>query len=87
MSLTDRTEAEGDTADVNVLRARIEQCSYTGARFEYHLAIGDLRVRAESAVRHAGPEISLPAVPTGDVRSGSRRVSGVPVACPGRSRR
>ncbi|WP_063733121.1 ABC transporter ATP-binding protein [Streptomyces sp. RTd22] len=59
ITLTDRTDAEGDHADVNVLRARIEQCSYTGARFEYVLTIGDLRVHAESAVRHTGPEISL----------------------------
>ncbi len=58
ITLTDRADAPHDGA-VNVLRARIEQCSYTGARFEYELSIGDLRVHAESPVRHTDGEINL----------------------------
>ncbi|NEC36397.1 ABC transporter ATP-binding protein [Streptomyces rubrogriseus] len=58
ITLTDRADAPHDGA-VNVLRARIEQCSYTGARFEYELSIGDLRVHAESPVRHTDGEIDL----------------------------
>ncbi|MGX1510676.1 ABC transporter ATP-binding protein [Streptomyces collinus] len=58
ITLTDRGDAPHDGA-VNVLRARIEQCSYTGARFEYELSIGDLRVHAESPVRHTDGEIDL----------------------------
>lgn len=42
-----------------VLPARIKQCSYTGARFEYQLAVGDLDIHAESPVRHEGQEINL----------------------------
>ncbi|MDX3398033.1 MULTISPECIES: ABC transporter ATP-binding protein [Streptomyces] len=58
ITLTDRADAPHDGA-VNVLRARIEQCSYTGARFEYELSIGDVRVHAESPVRHTDGEINL----------------------------
>ncbi|MFE1142776.1 TOBE domain-containing protein [Streptomyces rochei] len=58
ITLTDRADAPHDGA-VNVLRARIEQCSYTGARFEYELSVGDLRVHAESPVRHTDGEINL----------------------------
>ncbi|MEU7212622.1 ABC transporter ATP-binding protein [Streptomyces sp. NPDC044989] len=58
ITLTDRADAPHDGA-VNVLRARIEQCSYTGARFEYELSIGDVRVHAESPVRHTDHEINL----------------------------
>ncbi|MEW1999066.1 ABC transporter ATP-binding protein [Streptomyces coelicoflavus] len=57
-TLTDRVDAPHD-GGVNVLRARIEQCSYTGARFEYELSLGDLRVHAESPVQHTGREINL----------------------------
>ncbi|MFE9725720.1 hypothetical protein ACFYQ5_19485 [Streptomyces sp. NPDC005794] len=42
-----------------MLTATIEQYSYTGARFEYQLAVGDLRVHAENAERHTGREINL----------------------------
>jgi hypothetical protein len=55
--LTDRADVAHD--DVNVLRAKIKQCSCTGARFEYHLTIGGLDIRAESPVRHTGQEINL----------------------------
>ncbi|WP_338123222.1 TOBE domain-containing protein [Streptomyces rochei] len=58
ITLTDRADAPHDGA-VNVLRARIEQCSYTGARFEYELSVGGLRVHAESPVRHTDGEINL----------------------------
>ncbi|MEU0303116.1 ABC transporter ATP-binding protein [Streptomyces sp. NPDC006175] len=58
ITLTERADAPHDGA-VNVLRARIEQCSYTGARFEYELSVGGLRVHAESPVRHADGEITL----------------------------
>ncbi|MFI1727825.1 hypothetical protein ACH40E_00985 [Streptomyces acidicola] len=52
-----RADAAGD--GVNVLRAKIKQCSYTGARFEYQLAVGDLGIHAESTVRLEGEEINL----------------------------
>ncbi|MFG3246250.1 TOBE domain-containing protein [Streptomyces sp. NPDC048187] len=58
ITLTDRVDAPHD-GGVNVLRARIEQCSYTGARFEYELSLGDLRVHAESPVQHTSREINL----------------------------
>lgn len=58
ITLTDRADAPHDGA-VHVPRARIEQCSYTGARFEYELSVGDLRVHAESPVRHTDGEINL----------------------------
>ncbi|MFF0589241.1 TOBE domain-containing protein [Streptomyces sp. NPDC003781] len=58
ITLTDRADAPHDGA-VNVLRARIEQCSYTGARFEHELSVGDLRVHAESPVQHTDGEIDL----------------------------
>ncbi|WP_217567235.1 ABC transporter ATP-binding protein [Streptomyces sp. GbtcB7] len=44
---------------VNVLEAKIAQCSYTGARFEYELTVGGLTLQAESEVRYTGSEISL----------------------------
>ncbi|MFE6630661.1 TOBE domain-containing protein [Streptomyces rochei] len=58
ITLTDRADAPHDGA-VNVLRARIEQCSYTGARFEYELSVGGLRVHAERPARHTEGETNL----------------------------
>ncbi|MFJ7998156.1 ABC transporter ATP-binding protein [Streptomyces sp. NPDC096310] len=57
ITLTERADAAED--GVNVLRAKIKQCSYTGARFEYELTVGDLAIHAESPVRHTGQEINL----------------------------
>ncbi|MDT0318642.1 ABC transporter ATP-binding protein [Streptomyces millisiae] len=44
---------------VNVLRAYITQRSYTGARFEYELTLGDLTLQAESAISYDAREINL----------------------------
>ncbi|MGP3769645.1 ABC transporter ATP-binding protein [Streptomyces sp. SDT5-1] len=44
---------------VNVLPARIEQCSYTGARFEYQLSVDGLTLHAESPARHEGDTVDL----------------------------
>ncbi|MGW3563863.1 ABC transporter ATP-binding protein [Streptomyces sp. NPDC000941] len=57
ITLAERADVAGD--GVNVLRAEIRQCSYTGARFEYQLAVGDLDIHAESSIRHEGHEINL----------------------------
>ncbi|MFF7656657.1 ABC transporter ATP-binding protein [Streptomyces sp. NPDC007983] len=57
ITLTER--ADGADDGVNVLRATIKQCFYTGARFEYQLSVGDLDLHAESPVRHTGQEINL----------------------------
>ncbi|MEV6589064.1 ABC transporter ATP-binding protein [Streptomyces acidicola] len=57
ITLAGRADGAGD--GVNVLQAKIKQCSYTGARFEYELTLGDLSVHAESPVRHEGEEINL----------------------------
>ncbi|MCL8012145.1 ABC transporter ATP-binding protein [Streptomyces sp. AS02] len=57
IALADRADVAG--YGVNVLRATIKQCSYTGARFDYQLTVGDLEVHAESPVRHQGEEINL----------------------------
>ncbi|MFE9727896.1 ABC transporter ATP-binding protein [Streptomyces sp. NPDC005794] len=59
ITLTSHADVRPEDTTVNVLKATIEQCSYTGARFEYQLAIGDLRIHAESAERHTGHEINL----------------------------
>ncbi|MEU3855144.1 ABC transporter ATP-binding protein [Streptomyces sp. NPDC029554] len=50
-----------DVADdgVNVLKATVKHCSYTGARFEYQLSLGGLDIIAESPIRHEGEEINL----------------------------
>ncbi|UNZ18220.1 ABC transporter ATP-binding protein [Streptomyces sp. 891-h] len=58
ITLAARADAPHDGA-VNVLRAKVEQCSYTGARFEYELTVGDLRIHAESPVRHTDGDLSL----------------------------
>ncbi|MEU6676461.1 ABC transporter ATP-binding protein [Streptomyces sp. NPDC046925] len=57
IALTEHADAPAE--GINVLRATIKQCSYTGARFEYQLSIGGLDVHAESAVRHTGEEINV----------------------------
>ncbi|MEU7467479.1 TOBE domain-containing protein [Streptomyces sp. NPDC044984] len=58
ITLTDRAKPSHD-GTVNILRARIDQCSYTGARFEYELSLGDLRIHTESPIQHTGREINL----------------------------
>ncbi|QLH19253.1 hypothetical protein [Streptomyces sp. Rer75] len=50
-------EVAGFIGRCNLLDGRIDEESPTDAKTQ--LAIGDLRVHAESAVRHTGPEISL----------------------------
>ncbi|NUP24292.1 MAG: TOBE domain-containing protein, partial [Streptomyces sp.] len=57
IALADRADVAGD--GVNVLRAKIKQCSYTGARFEYALCVDGLDLTAESPIRHEGEEINL----------------------------
>lgn len=79
ITLTDRADAPHDGA-VHVPRARIEQCSYTGARFEYELSIGDLRVPAESPAAHGRrdqPDHPPERLPTGSPhRSGPKPIRG-----------
>ncbi|MGY0490010.1 aconitase family protein [Streptomyces sp. WG-D5] len=57
--ITLAAHVDAPTDGVNVLSARIEQCSYTGARFEYELSVDGLRLRAESPVRHEGDTLNL----------------------------
>ncbi|GAB2893038.1 ABC transporter ATP-binding protein [Streptomyces mayteni] len=57
ITLAERVDAE--PAGVNVLRATVTQRSYTGARFEYELAVGELTVQAESPVAYDAREVNL----------------------------
>ncbi|MEB3962662.1 TOBE domain-containing protein [Streptomyces kunmingensis] len=58
ITVTGRADRPSDDA-INVLRAEVKQCSYTGARYEYELAVDDLLVTAESPVRHEDAEVNL----------------------------
>ncbi|WP_320775964.1 ABC transporter ATP-binding protein [Streptomyces sp. CRN 30] len=58
IALADRADPTADDG-VNVLRARITERSYTGARFEYQIQLGELTVQAESPVRYTDQEINL----------------------------
>lgn len=48
---------------IDALRARSTQCSSTGARSEYELGAGGLRLHSGSPVRRTGGEIGLPIRP------------------------
>ncbi|MFB6672109.1 ABC transporter ATP-binding protein [Streptomyces sp. NPDC056390] len=57
--ITLAARADAATDGLNVLPAKIKQCSYTGARFEYELSVGGMDIHAEGPVRHQGDDINL----------------------------